>query len=73
MVRDQGIGIAPDDQARIFERFERAVPTRHYGGFGLGLWLVRQIIEALGGTIAVESEVGKGSLFTVGLPLRRAC
>lgn len=71
-VRDQGIGIAPDDQARIFERFERAVPTRHYGGFGVGLWLVRQIIEALGGTIAVESEVGKGSLFTVGLPLHHA-
>jgi signal transduction histidine kinase len=67
-VEDQGIGIAPADQARIFERFERAVSTRHYGGFGLGLWIVRQFVEAMGGKIRVESEVGKGSTFTVELP-----
>ncbi len=68
-VRDRGIGIAPEDQARIFERFERAVLTRHYGGFGLGLWITRQIVEAHGGTIEVKSELGHGSIFTVALPL----
>ncbi|KFE64420.1 hypothetical protein DB31_2214 [Hyalangium minutum] len=69
-VRDLGIGIAPEDQERIFQRFERAVPTRHFGGFGLGLWIVRQIVEALGGTICVESELGRGATFTVELPLQ---
>jgi signal transduction histidine kinase len=67
-VRDHGIGVAADQQARIFERFERAVPSRHYGGFGLGLWIVRQIVEASGGKVRVESEVGAGSTFTVELP-----
>lgn len=67
-VRDHGIGIAVADQARIFERFERAVTSKHFGGFGLGLWIVRQIIEALGGTIEVDSQVGAGSRFTVALP-----
>jgi signal transduction histidine kinase len=67
-VVDRGIGIAPADQQRIFERFERAVPERHYGGFGLGLWLAREIANAHGGSIAVESEPGKGSTFTVLLP-----
>lgn len=69
-VRDSGIGIAPEDQERIFQRFERVVPTRHFGGFGLGLWIVRQMVEALGGTISVESEPGRGTLFTVELPLQ---
>jgi signal transduction histidine kinase len=68
MVRDYGIGIDPDDQARIFERFERAVSSRHFGGFGLGLWLSRQIIEAHHGSIQVQSEPGKGSTFEVKLP-----
>src|SRR6185369_13265349 len=67
-VRDYGIGIEPENQRRIFERFERAVSDRHYGGLGLGLWIVRQIVEALRGTIAVESEAGSGSTFTVHLP-----
>ncbi|XXF77079.1 ATP-binding protein [Myxococcaceae bacterium GXIMD 01537] len=67
-VRDQGIGIAEEDRERIFERFERAVSVRHYGGFGLGLWIVREIVQALGGTIEVESAPGQGSLFTVTLP-----
>jgi PAS domain S-box-containing protein len=67
-VRDHGIGIAPEHQRRIFERFERAASTRHYGGFGLGLWIVRQIVQASGGAIAVESTPGEGSVFIVDLP-----
>ncbi|HJZ83862.1 MAG TPA: ATP-binding protein [Polyangia bacterium] len=67
-VRDHGIGIAPADQTRIFERFERVVSQRNYGGFGLGLWIVRQIIEAHGGSIRVWSQPGAGSSFTVELP-----
>ncbi len=67
-IRDRGIGIAPEDQARIFDRFERAVSLRHFGGFGLGLWIVKRIIAAHGGTIRVESEPGHGSMFVVELP-----
>jgi signal transduction histidine kinase len=70
-VIDEGIGISEEDQARIFERFERAVSVRHYGGFGLGLWIVRQIVEAHGGTITIRSRVGEGSTFEVELPLSR--
>ncbi|WP_257452683.1 sensor histidine kinase [Archangium lipolyticum] len=69
-VRDEGIGISGVDQARIFERFERAVPDRHYGGLGLGLWITKQIVSLLGGHIRVESEQGRGSAFTVALPRR---
>jgi signal transduction histidine kinase len=68
-VRDRGMGIAPGDQERIFERFERGVSTRHYGGLGLGLWISRQIVNALGGTIRVHSEPEAGSTFIVELPL----
>jgi signal transduction histidine kinase len=68
VVRDHGIGIASEEQTRIFQRFERAVPTRHYGGFGIGLWAARQIIEAHGGTVQVVSEPRCGSTFTVELP-----
>ncbi|WP_375764710.1 ATP-binding protein [Archangium gephyra] len=70
-VIDHGIGIAPEDHARIFERLERAVDSRHYGGLGLGLWIARQSAEALGGRVTVESELGKGATFTVELP--RSC
>ncbi len=69
-VQDRGIGISEADQIRIFQRFERAVSKRNYGGFGLGLWIVRQIVEALGGAVRVESVPGEGSTFTVELPLR---
>jgi len=69
-VRDGGIGIAKEDLGRIFERFQRAASARNYSGLGLGLYVTRQIVEAHGGTIAVESEEGSGSLFTVRLPLR---
>jgi PAS domain S-box-containing protein len=71
-VRDEGIGIAPEALSRIFGRFERAVSERHYGGLGLGLYITRQIVEALGGTVYVESTPGQGSTFTVELPLEPA-
>ncbi len=67
-VTDRGIGIPAEQQARIFGRFERAVPPRNYGGLGLGLWIVRSLVEAHGGRIAVESTPGQGSTFTVKLP-----
>ncbi|QRN99553.1 PAS domain S-box protein [Archangium violaceum] len=70
MIQDQGIGIAPDDLPRLFSRFGRAVSERHYGGLGLGLFISRQIIEAMGGSIRVESWPSRGSTFTVELPLR---
>ncbi|HEX8437927.1 ATP-binding protein [Archangium sp.] len=69
-VRDQGIGIAPEDQARIFERFERAVSVRKYGGLGLGLWIAWRIVDAFGGRISVDSAVNAGACFTVKLPVR---
>ncbi|HET6344437.1 MAG TPA: sensor histidine kinase, partial [Myxococcota bacterium] len=71
-VRDHGIGIAPEDQGRIFERFERAVSTRNYGGLGLGLFIVREIVRLHGGTIEVASALGRGATFTVRLPQRPA-
>jgi PAS domain S-box-containing protein len=70
-VIDSGIGISPEDQERIFQRLERAVDSRHYGGLGLGLWIARQSAEALGGAVHVESVPGKGSTFTAELPLTR--
>ena len=71
-VRDHGIGVQAGDQTRIFERFERAVSVREYGGLGLGLYISRQIVQAHGGTIAVSSDPGAGSTFAIELPLDRA-
>jgi signal transduction histidine kinase len=67
-VRDQGSGISPADQKRLFQRFERLVSAQHYGGLGLGLWIVSQFAEAMGGRVRADSEVGRGSTFTVELP-----
>ncbi|WAS95750.1 sensor histidine kinase [Nannocystis punicea] len=66
---DQGIGISPEARDRIFERFGRAVPARHYGGLGLSLFIARAIVEAHGGRLEVASAPGRGSTFTVELPL----
>lgn len=68
-VEDHGVGIDAADQARIFDRFERAHSSRTYGGMGLGLWIVREIVEAHGGTVSVKSRLGEGACFTVRLPL----
>lgn len=68
-VIDRGIGIALQQQERIFERFERAVARREFGGLGLGLWITRQVAQACGGAIEVQSEPGQGSTFTLRLPL----
>jgi signal transduction histidine kinase len=67
-VRDWGIGISSEQRARVFQRFERAVPEQHYGGLGLGLWTVRQIVEAHRGAVRVDSATGEGSTFTLELP-----
>ncbi|MCI0672597.1 MAG: MASE1 domain-containing protein [Myxococcaceae bacterium] len=68
-VRDRGIGIAPEALERIFGRFERAVSAREFGGLGLGLFLTRQITEAHGGRVRVESTPGEGATFILELPV----
>jgi signal transduction histidine kinase len=57
---------------RIFRPFERAEPVRHYGGLGLGLFIVRTIVDSFGGSIRVQSERNLGSTFTVELPGAKA-
>jgi len=71
-IRDHGIGIDAADQRHIFERFERAVSSQNYGGLGLGLYIVKRILEAHGGTVRVESRPGEGAAFEVELPRRPA-
>ena len=73
-VSDTGIGIVPEVQAVMFEMFRQGESplTRHYGGVGLGLYIVSRFLELLGGKVAVESEVGKGATFRVWLPSHQA-
>lgn len=68
VVQDRGIGIAFEDQERIFDRFVRVAPPTQFGGFGLGLWVVRELAEAMGGSVRVESQPQVGARFIVELP-----
>lgn len=71
IVRDEGIGIAPQEQARIFDRFYQSENSREYSvsGTGIGLSLTQEIVKLHGGTVKVESQLGEGSTFTVSLPV----
>jgi signal transduction histidine kinase len=66
-VTDHGIGIDEQHQRKIFQKFERAVSNRDFGGIGLGLWITRQIVEASGGKIEVHSVLGHGATFSIRL------
>ena len=72
LVRDQGIGIDPADHARIFNRFERVSEHPQVAGFGIGLWLVAQVVQAHGGEVGVQSARGDGATFFVTLPVADA-
>ena len=71
-VRDTGPGIPANELPRIFDRLFRGDTSRTERGLGLGLSLVKAIVEAHGGTVTVNSELGRGSTFSVSLPLDRA-
>jgi signal transduction histidine kinase len=68
-IRDEGIGIPTEDQARLFTAFHRGRNVEHVAGTGLGLLIVKRCIELHGGRIACESNEGSGTTFTVWLPL----
>jgi len=68
-IKDYGIGISNEDQEKVFQRFERVAPIRHFAGFGLGLFISKEIVKAHGGIIRLESEPGRGSIFTVEIPI----
>ena len=70
-VRDRGVGIPPESLERIFERYYRAPSGNHTGGIGLGLSLVKEVMEAHGGRVEVESIFGEGSCFTLWIPRSR--
>jgi signal transduction histidine kinase len=69
-VKDNGLGIPPEEQARIFDKFYRVDPemTRGVGGTGLGLYICSELVSRMGGSIAVESNLGEGSVFSFELP-----
>lgn len=69
IIKDRGMGIAPEDQARIFQRFERAIDATNISGLGLGLFICKEIILHHGGDIKVESALNEGSTFTLRLPV----
>ena len=72
VIEDRGIGIESESVDRIFGRFERAVSERHYGGLGLGLWIVRSIVESHGGIATVASTPNVRTAFTIDLPFQPA-
>jgi signal transduction histidine kinase len=77
-VIDSGVGIAPEEQQTIFEKFRQGrvfqagddAMTREFSGTGLGLSIVRELCRLLGGEVSLESELGRGSRFTVRLPVQ---
>ena len=71
-IRDQGVGIPTDELPRIFQRYFRARTSVGIAGTGIGLNLVKQLVEMHGGSISVESTEGEGSTFTLRLPFRQA-
>lgn len=68
-VRDHGIGIALEDQKKIFEKFERAVSEKNFGGLGLGLYIIRELVKLHGGEVSVQSALNQGATFTLSLPI----
>lgn len=71
-IRDTGIGMSPEVRAHIFEKFYQADPSHHGTGYGIGLTMVKRSVTLCGGSVSVESEEGKGSVFTVILPCERS-
>jgi PAS domain S-box-containing protein len=69
-VKDQGVGLSPQELERVFNRFEQGIAAVGNEGLGLGLWIAKAIAEAHGGSIVAESELGKGSVFTLAVPLQ---
>jgi signal transduction histidine kinase len=68
-IKDQGIGISPEDQQRLFESFHRGGNVGKISGTGLGLTIAKKAVDLHGGKIAVKSEVGVGTTFSVAIPL----
>jgi signal transduction histidine kinase len=69
-VADHGPGIPAEQATMVFEKFHRASASKNLGGLGLGLYIVKQIVERHGGSISVSSPPGEGAAFTVRLPMR---